>query len=198
MANKQAAWRFAGGANKARGAVACAKPFGIPVVAYGTGNVVALALAGQRLAVLQEIPIDAETVSCVAWSGRSGRLAVCGGKQMFLFEPVPCEGRPNPYCPYTWKLCAVLKSPGDVLSLSWAAVGSTEMVLVAGSTVALWHAAPPAPPSKDVLDEEESEEQAAYNETMKRWARRFDTVYTIDDSFCAWSTETAAAQIDCS
>eukprot|EP01052_Picozoa_sp_SAG31_P006869 SAG31_NODE_321_length_17733_cov_41.320177_11_plen_1311_part_00 len=185
---------FSGSCNSNPSAIACAKPFGIGVVAYGTKNVLVLALAEQRLATLQEISVDADTVSGVAWSS-GGKLAACGGRNMFIFEPLQGSSRTaHPFCPYTWKLCAVLRAPGTLLSVAWS-VGTTEMLILGGTNVSLWHSAPPAPPERDILAEEESEEQVEYAKSMKKWERRFDAAFTIDDSFCAWSAETTEAVV---
>ena len=193
---------FAGGANTASNAVACSMPYGIPVIAHGSRNVVCISLANQRMSTLQEIPIDAETVSAISWSVKSYKLAVCGGTHVFIYEPVPNTSALRHACPFNWKLCALLRLSGSVLALSWMSDGGTEMLVTAGSELALWHTSPTQHPERDVLDEDgsDSEEKIAFKDELKRWSRRFEHVYTFDDSFCIWRTnvDTPLHHVGCS
>ena len=188
MASRRPTQVIAGLANAQPQAVACGKPFGFPIVAYGSGSHVVLALAEARTTVLQEIAVDVDAVSCVAWSPDGTRLAACGHGSVIILEAAR-DSAASAACPFVWKIVAELRAADNVLALTWVRQGEREMLLSAGTEVALWHTAPPPPAEKGVLEEEDPDEERNYQRALESWARRLDRRFDTDESWCAWRSD---------
>ena len=190
MASRKPAQVLAGLANAQPQCVAAGKPYGFPVIAFGSGSTVVLCHAEARPAVLQEIPVDVDAVSCVSWSADGTRLAACGHGAAIVLEAVR-DPNSTAACPLVWKLAAVLRPTDNVLALAWVTRGEREMLLSAGTEVALWHTAPPPPAEKGVLEDEDPEEERNYHRALEAWARRLDRRYDTDESWRAWRADCA-------
>lgn len=185
MASRRPSQLIAGLANPEPQAIACGQPFGFPIIAYGSGAHVVLVLAEARAVVLQEIAVDVDAVSSVAWSPDGTRLAACGHGSVVILEAAR-DGSAQATCPFVWKVVAVLRPADSVLAVSWVRQGAREMLLSAGAEVALWHTAPPPPAEKGVLEEDDPEEERNYQRALETWARRLTRCVDADDSWCAW------------
>eukprot|EP01043_Picozoa_sp_COSAG02_P074099 COSAG02_NODE_14682_length_1248_cov_1.624891_1_plen_199_part_10 len=167
--------------------MACGAPFGFPIIAYGSGSHIVLVLAEARAVVLQEIAVDVDAVSSVAWSPDGTRLAASGHGTVVILEAARDGGSSAQAArSLAWKIVATLTPTDSVLALAWVRQGEREMLLSAGTEVALWHTAPPPPSERGVLEEDDPDEERNYQRALEAWARRLTRRVDADDSWCAW------------
>ncbi|KAL1960868.1 hypothetical protein VTO42DRAFT_5851 [Malbranchea cinnamomea] len=112
---------------------------GFRIVAYISGHAIAILNSPHKL--LQTIYVDdAETLEAIAIDETSGKIAVCGTADVWIYQPYKLDGTPK------WSLAHSFRSPtgdGDggrdeasATTLSW---GSPDELLVGGSHLALWN-----------------------------------------------------------
>ncbi|KAJ5581798.1 RAVE complex protein Rav1 C-terminal [Penicillium sp. DV-2018c] len=102
------------------------------VVAYISGH--ALVILGGPQTLLQTIYVDdTETLEAVAFNEVSGTIAVCGGADVFVYQPYGIKGET-----LKWSLIHTLRASDDdepISTLSW---GSSNELLAGNSRLALW------------------------------------------------------------
>ncbi|EKV08590.1 WD repeat protein [Penicillium digitatum] len=105
---------------------------GLRVVAYISGH--ALVILGGPQTLLQTIYVDdTETLEAIAFDEISGKIAVCGGPDVFVYQPYGIQSET-----LKWSLLCTFRAPDDdepIYTLSW---GSPNELLVGNSRLALW------------------------------------------------------------
>ncbi|KAJ5126835.1 RAVE complex protein Rav1 C-terminal [Penicillium atrosanguineum] len=105
---------------------------GLRVVAYISGH--ALVILGGPQTLLQTIYVDdTEKLEAVAFDEASGKIAVCGGPDVFIYQPYGIQGET-----LKWSLAHTFRADDDnepIYTLSW---GSANELLVGNSRLALW------------------------------------------------------------
>ncbi|CAG7953147.1 unnamed protein product [Penicillium nalgiovense] len=105
---------------------------GLRVVAYISGH--ALVILGGPQTLLQTIYVDdTDALEAVAFNETSGKIAVCGGPDVFVYQPYGIQGET-----LKWSLLCTFRAPDDdepIYTLSW---GSSNELLVGNSRLALW------------------------------------------------------------
>ncbi|KAJ5082385.1 RAVE complex protein Rav1 C-terminal [Penicillium argentinense] len=105
---------------------------GLRVIAYISGH--ALVILGGPQTLLQTIYVDdTDTLQAVAFDEESGKIAVCGGADVFVYQPYGIQGET-----LKWSLAYTFRAEDDdepIYTLSW---GSENELLVGNSHLALW------------------------------------------------------------
>ncbi|KAJ6098223.1 hypothetical protein N7499_002597 [Penicillium canescens] len=105
---------------------------GLRVVAYISGH--ALVILGGPQKLLQTIYVDdTDSLEAVAFEETSGKIAVCGGPDVFVYQPYGIQGEA-----LKWSLLYTFRAGDDnepIYTLSW---GSPNELLVGNSRLALW------------------------------------------------------------
>ncbi|KAL1988776.1 hypothetical protein VTN96DRAFT_7660 [Rasamsonia emersonii] len=105
---------------------------GLRIVAYISGH--ALVILGGAQTLLQTIYVDeTEALEAIAIDETTGRIAVSGGPDIFVYHPYGIKGET-----LKWSLAHAFRPQDDneaVNTLSW---GSSDELLVANSSLAVW------------------------------------------------------------
>ncbi|KAJ5352094.1 RAVE complex protein Rav1 C-terminal [Penicillium brevicompactum] len=105
---------------------------GLRVVAYISGH--ALVILGGPQTLLQTIYVDdTDILEAVVIDESSGKIAVCGGPDVFVYQPYGIQGET-----LKWSLLNTFRASDDdepIYTLSW---GSANELLVGNSRLALW------------------------------------------------------------
>ncbi|KAJ5097458.1 hypothetical protein N7456_008179 [Penicillium angulare] len=105
---------------------------GLRVIAYISGH--ALVILGGPQNLLQTIYVDdTDKLEAVAFNEASGKIAVCGGPDIFVYHPWGIKGETP-----KWSLAHTFRAENDdepISTLSW---GSSNELLVGNSRLALW------------------------------------------------------------
>ncbi|KAJ5224892.1 RAVE complex protein Rav1 C-terminal [Penicillium citrinum] len=105
---------------------------GLRVIAYISGHALVILSGPQTL--LQTIYVDdTDTLQAVAFDEESGNIAVCGGPDVFVYQPYGIPGET-----LKWSLACTFRADDDdepIYTLSW---GSENELLLGNSRLALW------------------------------------------------------------
>ncbi|KAJ5738784.1 hypothetical protein N7493_001939 [Penicillium malachiteum] len=105
---------------------------GLRVIAYISGH--ALVILGGPQTPLQTIYVDdTDKLEAVAFDEASGKIAVCGGADVFIYQPWGIKGETP-----KWSLAHTFHAHDDdepILTLSW---GSSNELLLGNSRLSLW------------------------------------------------------------
>ncbi|KAJ5091472.1 RAVE complex protein Rav1 C-terminal [Penicillium alfredii] len=116
---------------------------GLRVVAYISGH--ALIILGGPQTLLQTIYVDdTESLEAVAFDEASGKIAVCGGPDVFVYQPYGIQGETlkvrilGPTTRSFWSLVNTFRAEDDdepIYTLSW---GSPNELLLGNSHLTIW------------------------------------------------------------
>ncbi|KAJ5682554.1 hypothetical protein N7462_005719 [Penicillium macrosclerotiorum] len=105
---------------------------GLRVIAYISGH--ALVILGGPQTLLQTIYVDeTEKLEAIAFDEQSGKIAVCGGPDVFVYQPYGIQGET-----LKWSLAYTFRaddSDEPIHTVSW---GSSNELLLGNSRLALW------------------------------------------------------------
>ncbi|KAJ5901871.1 hypothetical protein N7495_002399 [Penicillium taxi] len=105
---------------------------GLRVIAYISGQ--ALVILGGPQTLLQTIYVDdTHKLEAVAFDEASGKIAVCGGPDVFVYQPYGIQGET-----LKWSLAYTFRAEDDdepIYTLSW---GSPNEILLGNSQLKLW------------------------------------------------------------
>ncbi|KAJ5167097.1 uncharacterized protein N7482_005878 [Penicillium canariense] len=105
---------------------------GLRVIAYISGH--ALVILGGPQTLLQTIYVDdTEKLEAVAFDEASGKIAVCGGPDVFIYQPYGVQGET-----LKWSLACTFRAGDDDESIHTLSWGSSNELLVGNSRLALW------------------------------------------------------------
>lgn len=111
---------------------------GVPFTAYAAGcNIVILASDFTRVQIIPGILHGNIQVSCLDASTDVGKIAVCFGKKICIFEPTPLLDQTSGHkLDYKWIQTAALESDCTVSVMSWNLEGTK--LLSGGSIIQMW------------------------------------------------------------
>ncbi|KAM4746857.1 dmX-like protein 2 isoform 2-T2 [Rhinophrynus dorsalis] len=153
----------------------------IPFTAYGSGcDIVILANDFECVQIIPGAKHGNIQVSCVECSQQQGRIAASYGNTVCIFEPIDNENshKRNSQLKYQWLRTGQFFLSSVTYNLAWDPQGNR--ILTATDCLQLW-----APPSSDILEEEEDDIDSQVTE---------DKVHPVlNDWNCIWQCKTAVS-----
>ncbi|KAJ5490889.1 hypothetical protein N7539_002456 [Penicillium diatomitis] len=105
---------------------------GLRIVVYISGH--ALVILSDPQTLLQTIYVDdTEKLEAVTFDEASGKIAVCGGPDIFVYQPYGIKGET-----LKWSLASTFRAQDDTESIYTLSWGSPNELLAGNSRLALW------------------------------------------------------------